>query len=194
MSNFLFFDTETTGLPKDWKAPMNKLDNWPRVIQLAAQMYSLEGELIESFETLIKPDGWFIPNEKFWIENGFNQDKSEKNGVPIVEALKKFIDLHNQSVGLVAHNMSYDYNVLGSEMIRCDIKCNKKLQKYCTKEIGTNFCQLPGPYGWKWPKLEELYYELFGKQFDGAHQAISDVKATSECFFELKKRGVFKIK
>jgi len=32
---YLFFDTETTGLPKKWKAPITDLDNWPRLVQLA---------------------------------------------------------------------------------------------------------------------------------------------------------------
>ena len=24
-----FFDTETTGLPRNWKAPITDIDNWP---------------------------------------------------------------------------------------------------------------------------------------------------------------------
>jgi len=32
---YLFFDTETTGLPKNWKAPIEDLNNWPRLVQLA---------------------------------------------------------------------------------------------------------------------------------------------------------------
>ena len=27
---YLFFDTETTGLPKRWNAPVTDLENWPR--------------------------------------------------------------------------------------------------------------------------------------------------------------------
>jgi len=29
---YLFFDTETTGLPRNWKAPVTDLDNWPRMV------------------------------------------------------------------------------------------------------------------------------------------------------------------
>ncbi len=32
---YLFFDTETTGLPRNWHAPASDLANWPRLIQLA---------------------------------------------------------------------------------------------------------------------------------------------------------------
>jgi hypothetical protein len=27
---YLIFDTETTGLPKKWNAPITDIDNWPR--------------------------------------------------------------------------------------------------------------------------------------------------------------------
>tara|TARA_B110000908_G_C9962776_1_gene317636 strand:+ start:106 stop:219 length:114 start_codon:yes stop_codon:yes gene_type:complete len=30
----LFFDTETTGLPKDFNAPIEEVENWPRLVQL----------------------------------------------------------------------------------------------------------------------------------------------------------------
>ena len=32
---FLTFDTETTGLPKIFKADVSDSDNWPRLVQLA---------------------------------------------------------------------------------------------------------------------------------------------------------------
>ena len=34
---YLIFDTETTGLPKRWDAPLNDLDNWPRCVQVAGK-------------------------------------------------------------------------------------------------------------------------------------------------------------
>ena len=34
-ARLFFFDTETTGLPRDWNAPLRDLDNWPRLVQLA---------------------------------------------------------------------------------------------------------------------------------------------------------------
>ena len=35
MKNYLFFDTETTGLPRNYKAPSSDTRNWPRLVQLA---------------------------------------------------------------------------------------------------------------------------------------------------------------
>ena len=44
---YLIFDTETTGLPKNWKAPITDTDNWPRCVQIAWQLHDEMGELVE---------------------------------------------------------------------------------------------------------------------------------------------------
>jgi DNA polymerase III epsilon subunit-like protein len=54
----------------------------------------------------------------------------------------------------------------------------------------TDFCRLPGSYGYKWPTLAELYFELFHDEVEEAHNARVDVVACAKCFFELKKRRV----
>jgi len=36
---FLIFDTETTGLPKNFNAPITDVDNWPRCVQIAWQLH-----------------------------------------------------------------------------------------------------------------------------------------------------------
>jgi len=35
----------------------------------------------------------------------------------------------------------------------------------------------------------ELYRFLFGKEFDDAHDAMADIRATKDCFLELYKTG-----
>lgn len=44
----LFFDTETTGVPKNYNGQMTDLDNWPRVIQLAWALFNDNGTLFDS--------------------------------------------------------------------------------------------------------------------------------------------------
>ena len=58
---YIIFDTETTGLPRNWNAPITDTDNWPRVIQIAWQLHNDMGELIESKDFLITPEGFDIP-------------------------------------------------------------------------------------------------------------------------------------
>ncbi len=51
----------------------------------------------------------------------------------------------------------------------------------------TNYCRLPGPYGYKWPTLQELHMKLFQESFEDAHHALVDVRACARCYFELKR-------
>jgi DNA polymerase III subunit epsilon len=192
--NILFFDTETTGLPKNWRAPMSALENWPRIIQLGWILTDREGNVLRRQKHLIYPDSWVIPAEKFWLENGYSTEKNQQEGLP----MSMILDLYNYDLlycdVLVAHNMSYDYNVLGAEMLRKWNQCPLTSRtRICTKEVGTNVCCLPGPYGYKWPTLAELHTHLFGTGFEGAHDALADVIACKNSFFELVKRGVIKL-
>lgn len=118
---YLFFDTETTGLPKSWKAPVTDLNNWPRMIQLA-----------------------FLP---------------------------------------------FDEKIVGAEFLRHEMQnVIQGKRKICTMEKTTNFCKIMEPHGYKWPKLSELHYKLFGQKFEDVHDAASDIAATVQCFWELKRR------
>lgn len=203
------FDTETTGLPKNWRAPIFDLDNWPRVIQLAWLVADLSGQEIKRREVLIKPDGWRIPDgsdgkdASFWIVNGFNNQISEKDGQPMDAVLVEFIQDIEQSTYLVSHNMDFDHKVLGAEMIRYGRRAERRPLRICTKEAGTEFCKIPfansrerRPWvkqNWKWPKLEELYVKLFGHDFENKHQAGGDVTALKECFFEMVRLDVIQL-
>ena len=58
---YLIFDTETTGLPQNFNAPLSDSDNWPRMVQIAWQLHDEEGKLIENQDYIIKPEGYDIP-------------------------------------------------------------------------------------------------------------------------------------
>lgn len=59
----LFFDTETTGLPKNWKAPSSAVNNWLRMVQIAWVLADDEGAVLETFSAIIRPEGCTIPRE-----------------------------------------------------------------------------------------------------------------------------------
>jgi len=189
---YLFFDTETTGLPRDWKAPVSDLDNWPRLIQLAWVVYK-NGVKIESNDLIIKPENFEIPAEASAI-HGITNERAQKEGVLLQKALSEFDSLISQADYLVGHNISFDEMIVGAEFLR------KKMQnslsdkkKICTKEMSTDFCAIPSTKGYnryKWPKLSELYVKLFGSDFEDSHNARADVEATAKCFWEMKRRGI----
>ena len=97
----------------------------------------------------------------------------------------------SQAVTLIAHNMQFDEKILGAEFLRmgCLNRLDGKAKK-CTMQASTDYCKIPGPYGNKWPKLEELHKKLFRENFDNAHSALADVRACSRCYFELRRIGV----
>lgn len=188
---YLVFDTETTGKPKDYKARMSDINNWPRVSQLAWAVYSPDGVILVKRSQLIKPDGWVIPTEKFFIDNNMSTERCEKEGIPILHVLSQLIANIKECEYLVAHNLQFDYNVLGAEMLRYGVKSDKRLKLICTMEESTEYCQLRGPkFGFKWPSLAELHNKLFACGFDGAHDAMADVLACGKCLFGLKEKGV----
>ena len=53
---YLIFDTETTGLPKNWNAPVTDVDNWPRCVQIAWQLHDREGKLLEDAYKILRSD------------------------------------------------------------------------------------------------------------------------------------------
>ena len=195
--NFLIFDTETTGLPKRYNARWDDLNNWPRLAQFAFLLINDKGHELDKFEGLIKPDGWVIPKEQFFIDNNMSTERCEKYGQPIFEVLRQFQDALKRCDYKVAHNINFDNPVVGSEIIRAGI--TKELFQYkkgiCTMSSTTSYCKIPFPNGrgTKWPKLEELHNKLFEVGFDGAHDALEDVRATSRCLIECINRGIIKV-
>lgn len=186
----LFFDTETTGLPRDWKAPASDTGNWPRMIQLAWLLYDYEGNLQRSGNHIIKPEGFVIPQESTNI-HGISTYKAMAEGEDLQSVLTLFANQLAVSHFVVAHNIDFDKKVIGAEFVRKgrpDYFYSKK--SICTMESTTNYCAIPGPYGYKWPKLSELHFKLFGNHFMESHNAAVDINATAKCFWELKRRNI----
>lgn len=186
----LFFDTETTGLPKNWKAPLSDLDNWPRLVQLAYILYNEKGIKIQDGNFIVKPEGFIIPNDSSNI-HGITNERAIEEGISLNFVLQNFENMIKIADYIVAHNMSFDEKIIRAEFSRKNIETSfTEKKKICTMEKTTNYCAINGPYGYKWPKLSELYYKLFKSNFEEAHNAAVDIKATSECFWELKKRNI----
>lgn len=183
----LFFDTETTGLPKNWKAPVTDLDNWPRLVQLAYLVYDFDGNLIHSCNEIVKPNGFTIPIDASKV-HGITTDIANQRGSKIEEVFELFFIHLKRAKVIVAHNMAYDEKIIGSELIRLGLENTLDTkEKICTMESTVDLCKIDGPYGYKWPKLEELHRFLFKRDFEGAHDALADIQATAKCFWELKK-------
>ncbi len=184
---FLIFDTETTGLPKDFKAPVSDTENWPRMVQLAWQLHDKNGKLVKAANHIIKPDGFTIPYNSEKI-HGISTQRALDEGKDLRLVLDEFLESLSQAEFIVGQNVTFDINVLGCEFYRNDIENNiAELEVLDTMNESVNYCAIPGGRGgsFKFPTLSELHKKLFGEAFDGAHNAAADVEATARCFFEL---------
>lgn len=191
MKTILFFDTETTGLPINYKASYTNTDNWPRLVQLAWILYH-DGVEVSNGDFLIKPDGFIISEDASKI-HGHDHDKCNEYGVDLKFVLNKFWGDIRESDVMIAHNIDFDKNIAASEYHRMGAQTHAKsfMMKpmFCTMKASTNFCKLPGNYGYKWPKLEELYKILFNEELENTHDALIDIQATAKCYFKMLEMG-----
>jgi DNA polymerase III epsilon subunit-like protein len=114
---YLIFDTETTGLPKRWDAPLTDFDNWPRCIQIAWQLHDEMGNLVENQDFLVQADGFNIPFDAEKI-HGISTALANEEGVSLQEVLDKFEKALQQAKYMVGQNVGFDLNIMGAEFLR----------------------------------------------------------------------------
>ncbi|RMG81090.1 MAG: DNA polymerase III subunit alpha [Bacteroidetes bacterium] len=190
---FLIFDVETTGKAIRYDAPIEDLDNWPRVVQIAWQLHDETGKLINRNNIIVKPEGFEIPFAVAQI-HGITTERALKEGIPLNEALSVFEEDLRQAQYVIGHNIAdFDIKVVAAEHIRSNFKSSlPEKQPVDTMTTTIEFCAIPGGRGggFKYPSLLELHEKLFGEKFDAAHDAAYDVHANARSFFELLKRKV----
>ncbi len=191
---YLIFDTETTGLPKKWAAPISDTDNWPRCVQIAWQLHDEMGNLLEHQDYLIQPEGYNIPYDAERI-HGISTELALQQGVSLKEMLDKFNTALSKAKFIVGQNLGFDVNIMGCEFYRMGIQSpmsSMPILDTCT-EVTASLLKLPGGRGGKFklPTLTELHQYLFNQPFAEAHNATADVEATTRCFLELIRTEVF---
>ncbi len=191
---YLIFDTETTGLPRSFTAPITDTSNWPRVVQLAWQLHDEMGNVVDQRDFLIRPDGFNIPYDSEKI-HGISTELANLYGDSLTDVLTIFRQVLSKAKFVVGQNLTFDLNVLGCEFVRLGMDSplvNYPVLDTCTEKTA-ELCRLPGGKSGKFklPTLTELHSLLFGTPFNEAHNATADVEATTRCFFELVRKGHF---
>lgn len=188
---YLFVDCETSGKAKNFKAPVTDFNNWPTVVSIGWILTEYDGTpIVESYHVVQPKPGVKFDAEAIEI-HGITEAEATRIGVPVEHVLQAFLQDAERCTHIICHNYQFDSNVIRCELHRLgmkDIFANK--ESICTMFSSTKFCNLPGEYGAKWPKLVELHTKLFGKEFEGAHNAMDDISATAKCFFELQRLNV----
>lgn len=199
----LAFDTETTGF-MSFKQPLDH-PTQPDVIQIAAILAEEDDTQPHGYRehavlaclvdpTPINP-GWRM-SEGAEACHGISRERVEAEGVPAPEVLATFEDMWASADVHVCHNTQFDSRIMGVALCKVGaepraLQIMNATSFYCTMKRSTDLCKLPGRYGnYKWPKLSELHEHLFGEGFEGAHDALADVRATLRCYFEMRRRGL----
>ncbi|NML67969.1 3'-5' exonuclease [Hymenobacter sp. RP-2-7] len=183
---YLVFDTETTGLPASFSAPLTDSANWPRLVELAWGIYEEDGQERSTGQLLVRPEGFTIPAEAVRV-HGITTEMASAQGVSLSEVLKRMAAAATDCQYVVAHNLEYDLAIIGAELHRlgrAEFGTGKQL--VCTMRMGTAADKRSS----KPPKLHELHTTLFAEEMTGAHRAEADVAACARCLFALLQRGV----
>lgn len=176
---YLIFDVETTGFPNNSLSANDPQQ--AHIVQLAVILLDEQFNEKASFNTLIKPAGWIVPEDVVKI-HGKSTEDCERYGIPIKAAVEVFQQFSIRAEKAVAHNMQFDKRMLSMAISVVDNIPFPGFQfpdSICTMEAMTNVCKLYGKVKgkFKWPKLQEAYSHIYGKPFDKAHDALADVRA-----------------
>ena len=180
--NYIAFDFETSGLPKgrrNSKVTTETLSNFDscRAVSLSAARFSHRGRLVKTFDAIIRPDNFVIGPDSTAI-HGITHEKALKEGRPFPEVFRDFMDfIGPRTKTLVAHNAQFDESVLRSEILRHDLDISKieDLVFRCTLQLYKDRFMAP-------IKLINLYKDIFGQEFDNAHNSLADSIACGKVY------------
>ena len=197
MMNILFFDTETTGIPR-WDLPADHADQ-PRIVDLAGVLCDDSGVEIGRFESIVKPDGWTV-HEGAAKVHGITTEIALKEGRPIAEVLDGFDALVAQAGLLVAFNLRFDDKLLRGERRRLGRPDGfGTVPVFCAMKGATPLCKIEatkkmkgaGFNKFKTPKLSEAVTILLEREHAGAHRAMADAIATRDLYFACRENEEF---
>ena len=177
---YIAFDFETSGLPKGRKPvthdTLGQYDTC-RAVSLSAARFSSKGRLVDTFDAMILPTDFSISPGSVAI-HGITEDMAKSKGRPFLQVFTDFMTfIGPRTKTMVAHNAKFDTSVLRSEMIRhgIDLSLVEDLNFRCTLELYRERFLKP-------IRLGVLYEEIFGEQFENAHNSLADCIACGRVY------------
>lgn len=173
-NKLIVLDLETTG--KDIYSA--------RMIQIA-MLNPLTGEV---YDTLIKSDT--MVGESQWV-HGYTDEQLATEGRDLSEVLSEVLEMLNGCV-IVGHNIWYDLNILSEEVERCGMSNTEGAKWLNSARVYDTLHESR-----KWLANRKLAnYKLdtirsfFGIKFKATHNAIDDIKATSQVLLKILKHFI----
>ena len=167
--SFAVVDFETTGIDPETE----------RVIQVAAIVINGEGEIVESFDTVVRPENPAQYTHGAEHVHGISVEQVAQ-GMPLREALEKVWTISKGNV-FTAHNAMFDINFLHAESARVGLE--NKIDTYVdTLALARRTDQ-------DRTRKHSLHAlcEHYGIDHENAHEAKSDATATAELLIHLMR-------
>jgi len=183
----LFVDTETSGLPKNWDIPYDQDEHWPHIVQVAWLVYTKSGKFVKESTFYIQATNFEISPASYNV-HGLDKSFLLKHGLSRQEVMQKLQeDLDHYQPLVVGHYVKLDYHMLGVSFYRCGLSNPlPSLPTFCTMKATEDYIRYPFR---RYLGLGELYKRLFQKTLQQQHHALSDARATADCFFAMLKKG-----
>lgn len=171
------FDTETTGLIENRLTPFAKQ---PEIIEFYGCLANLAtGEVAHEIDSLCKPSHKL--SEDTTRITGITDD-DVKNAPLFRSLIPQINSALEKSEAILAHNLSFDMDMVELEYDRVGAKIAWPPHRICTVEETIHY------KGFRL-SLTALHEFLFNESFPEAHRAKHDVVATLRCAVELFQRG-----
>ena len=180
MNEIIFMDFETTGIP-DWKQPSGD-ECQPHIVQIGAIVANADTrEALQVWETIIRPDGWEIPQDMTDI-HGISNEQAMDEGIPEQDALEIFLGMWGGRKR-VAFNTTFDNRIIriatkrfSAENVIDDWKAG---EYECAMQLARK------DMGVKSVKLVDAYLHYFNAEFEGQHTAMADARAAMAIYFAI---------
>ncbi|MDR1404097.1 MAG: 3'-5' exonuclease [Candidatus Methanoplasma sp.] len=191
MTEIYLIDTETTGLrgyPCD------------HVVDVGICSVNPEsGKIDDVYSSIVGHDVslWDDAHRNAWIFSNTDLTLEAVSAAPPADEVAKEISKILSCEFVTSYNVGFDFDRF---LVHPPYNIKSCVSKVCPDPmlIAMNICRIPGPYGNKWPRLEEAYAVLcpddparIGGVQD--HRALSDARVASHVLVELYRRGFYRM-
>lgn len=165
--SFAVVDCETTGVNPETD----------RILQLAAIVVNGEGEIVDTFDTVVKPESPSTYQHGAEHIHGISEEQVSQ-GMPLREALEKLWDISEGNL-FTAHNARFDINFIHAESRRVGLE--RQVEQY----IDTLALSRKTDTEKERKHSLDALCEHYGIERDRAHEAKSDATATAQLLMHL---------
>lgn len=187
----LFFDLETTGLPKqksfdEFYSP-EELDKYDlsRIIEIGIIVIK-NNKIYKTYTSIVKPNDFISLNPKITEITGITDKDILNEGKDFKVVLDEIKPLLIEASVINSYNINFDVNILLSEIFRVNdiefLEYMKTKKTECTMQLASKYFNKN-----HYIKLEKVYKTLFKENPKQDHRAFGDTILCKEVYYKMKE-------